>query len=267
MSDDPDLFHVPHDQRPPIDPVAMARRDLKKVLPRRFYTDVATAPADGGFGLLLDGKPVRTPAKALLALPTQVLADAVADEWRAQETLIEPDTMPLTKLANTAIDGVDRNLEATIAEVAKFAETDLVCYRAGAPAALVAAQSLHWDPILDFAREHLGARFILSEGIVYVEQPAPSRAAVRGAVEAIAHGEAGALRLAALSVMTSLTGSVLVALAVAHDAMTEAAAWDAAHVDEDFQARLWGTDAEAEARRAGRRADMKAAVDLYRWSV
>ena len=272
MSDDPDLFHiphdyVPHDQRPPIDPIAMARRDLKKVLPRRFYNEVATAPAGGGFGLLLDGKPVRTPAKALLALPTQILAEAVADEWRAQAELIEPDTMPLTKLANTAIDGVARNLEATIAEVAKFAETDLVCYRAGTPDALVAAQAAQWDPILDFARDTLGARFILSEGIVYVEQPTASRLALRQAVEGIAFGEAGALRLAALSVMTSLTGSVLAALAVAQGAMTADAAWAAAHVDEDFQARMWGADAEATARRERRWADMKAAADLYGWSA
>ena len=267
MSDDPDLFHVPHDQRPPIDPIAMARRDLKKALPKRFYKVVTTAPVEGGFGLLLDGKPVRTPGKASLVLPTEALADSVALEWSAQTDLIEPDSMPLTKLANTAIDGVARNLEGTIAEVAKFAETDLVCYRAGTPDALVAAQAAYWDPILDFARDTLGARFILSEGIVYVEQPASARLVVRRAVEAIAFGEAGAMRLAALSVMTSLTGSVLAALAVAMGAMTVDVAWDAAHVDEDFQARMWGADAEATARRERRWTDMKAAADLYRWSV
>ena len=270
MSDD--LFSVPYADRAPIDPVAMARRDLRKALPRRFYTEVTTAPLDHGFGLLLDGKPVRTPAKAALVVPTRALAEAISAEWRAQAETIEPDTMPLTRLVNTAIDGVAHHLEATIAEVAKFAETDLVCYRAGEPDALVAEQAAHWDPILAFAREDLGARFICSEGIVYVEQPATARAAARQAVTTIAvttiaDGPAGSLRLAALSVMTSLTGSVLIALAVARGVMDEDTAWAAAHVDEDFQMRLWGADAEALARRERRWRDMQAAVALFRASV
>ena len=267
MTEKSDLFSVPHDQRAPIDPIAMARRDLKKALPKRFYTEVTTAVSEGSFGLLLDGKPVRTPAKALLALPTRPLAEAIAAEWRAQTDLIEPDTMPLTKLANTAIDGVAHNLDATIAEIAKFAETDLVCYRAGTPAALVAAQAAHWDPILTFARDALGARFICSEGIVYVEQPESARRAIFLAVETIARGAAGALRLAALSVMTSLTGSVLAALAVTRETLSEDQAWAAAHVDEDYQIRQWGTDADAVDRRGRRWRDMQAAAALYRLSV
>ena len=246
-----------------IDPVAMARRDLKKALPRRFYAEVAIGPASGGgFAVLLDGRPVRTPAKAAFAVPGEALAGALAAEWRAQGEIIEPDTMPITRLVNSALDGVATAREATLDAVAKFAETDLVCYRAGEPAALVAAQAAAWDPVLAFARDALDARFILAEGVMYVAQPDAARAAVRRALEAEATGPSGVLRLAALSVMTSLTGSVLLALAVARGRMDAAEAWRAAHVDEDHQSAIWGQDAEAAARRALRWRDMQAAVEV-----
>ncbi|WP_158807659.1 ATP12 family chaperone protein [Beijerinckia sp. L45] len=258
-----DLFP---DDREPIDPVTMARRDLQKTLPKRFYTEVAVGPHERGHALLLDGKPVRTPAKDHLVLPTAELAERLAAEWRAQTELIDPATMPLTKLANSAIDGVAKTLDATAAEVAKFAETDLVCYRAGGPAPLVAAQSAMWDPILAFAHEALGARFLCVEGVMYVAQPEPARLAVAQAVDAIAKGPSGALKLAALNVMTTLTGSVLTALAVARTHLTAEEAWATAHVDEDFQARFWGTDADAIARRERRWRDMAAAAETYRLS-
>ncbi len=246
----------------PIDPIRLARRDLQKALPRRFYAEVSVAEGESGVALLLDGKPVRTPAKDHLVLPNGALAELVAAEWRAQGELIEPDTMPLTRLVNSAIDGVARTLDATAAEVAKFAETDLVCYRADAPAVLVAEQAAAWDPILAWARSDLGARFVCAEGVMYVAQPEPARDAVRQAVAAIAAGADGALRLAALSVMTTLTGSVLIALATARGAITPADAWAKAHVDEDFQARFWGADADAIARRERRWRDMEAAATL-----
>ena len=248
-----------------IDPVAMARRDLKKALPRRFYTSAGTAPAaEGGFAVLLDGRRVRTPAKSVLVVPSEALAEALVAEWLAQGEIIEPDTMPLTRLANSALDGVAHARDETIAEVAKFAETDLVCYRAGEPATLVAAQSAAWDPVLAFARDTLQARFICADGVMYVSQPEPALAAVRRALEAEAAGPAGDLRLAALSVMTSLTGSVLLALAVSLGHLSAAAAWRAAHVDEDHQIAIWGQDADAAARREGRRRDMEAAAFVAR---
>lgn len=260
-----------HDLSPvagePIDPVKMARRDLKKALPRRFYREVTVAAAENGFGPHLDGKAVRTPAKALFSVPTLDLAEAVAAEWRAQTEYIEPDTMPLTRLVNSAIDGVANALDATVAEVVKFAETDLVCYRAGDPEPLVTAQSEAWDPILAFARSKLGARFMCSEGILFVEQPESARRAVGDAVAAIASGPAGALRLAAFSVMTSLTGSVLIGLAVVGGMLTPEAAWSASLVDEDYQTRFWGIDAEALARRERRWRDMQAAAQAYRLSA
>jgi chaperone required for assembly of F1-ATPase len=258
-----DLFP---DDREPIDPVKMARRDLQKSLPKRFYTDVAIGSHERGHALLLDGKPVRTPAKDHLVLPSADLAERVAAEWRAQTDLIDPATMPLTKLVNSAIDGVAKRLDATAAEVAKFAETDLVCYRAGSPAPLVEAQSAMWDPILGFARESLGARFICAEGVIYVAQPEPARQAATDAVAAIANGPSGALKLAALSVMTTLTGSVLIALSVAQGHLGAEEAWAAAHVDEDFQARFWGADADAIARRERRWHDMATAALAYRLS-
>ena len=245
-----------------IDPVAMARRDLKKALPRRFYGEVTVSPAAGDFAVLLDGRPVRTPAKAALAVPSEALAEALAAEWRAQGEIIEPETMPLTRLVNSALDGVARAREATIAEVAKFAETDLVCYRAGEPAVLAAAQAAAWDPVLAFARDALDARFVCARGVMYVAQPAEARAAVRRAVEADTASRPGGLRLAALSVMTSLTGSVLLALAVARGRIDAAKAWRAAHVDEDHQIAIWGRDAEAAARREQRWRDMQAAAKV-----
>lgn len=246
----------------PIDPVKMARRDLQKALPRRFYKEVAVAPTDGGVTILLDGKPVRTPAKKLLAVPSTVLAGQMATEWRAQGEWIDPAEMPLTRLVNSALDGVAGRMHETAAEVVKFAETDLVCYRAGDPGALVAAQSRHWDPILDFAHRELGARFICAQGIVYAQQPEPARGAIEQAVAAIAAGPSGALKLAALSVMTSLCGSVLIALAIARGHLDPEAAWAAAHVDEDFQARFWGEDHEARVRRDRRWREMDAACRL-----
>ena len=263
MSDDLRKALVP-EAGEPIDPVKMARRDLQKVLPRRFYKEVSIASVEGGYALLLDGKPVRTPAKNHLVLPSAALAERVASEWRAQIDVIDPGEMPLTRLANSAIDGVAQRLAETIAEVAKFAETDLVCYRAGHPDALVAAQSAAWDPVLDFARDELGARFVCAQGVVYVEQTEAARTAVAQAVEAIARGPSGALKLAALSVKTSLMGSVLLALGVAQGHFTPEAAWDAAHADEDYQARFWGADSEAIARRARRWREMDAASTVYR---
>ena len=205
---------------------------------------------------------MRTPAKAALAVPNEALAEALAAEWRAQGEIIEPDTMPTTRLVNSALDGVAGARTATLAEVAKFAETDLVCYRAEEPAALVAAQAAAWDPVLGFARTSLGAHFILAAGVIHVAQPEPALAAVRQALERETAGASGSLRLAALSVMTSLTGSILLAMAVARGGMDAAKAWHAAHVDEDHQIAIWGHDAEAAARRAQRWRDMAAAAQV-----
>jgi len=245
------------------DPLKSAQRDLKRPLPKRFYKEVTTGEQAEGFVLLLDGKPVRTPARKLLAAPNKALAEALADEWRAQDKEINPATMPKTRLVNTALDGMGQ-IEAVAADVAKFAASDLVCYRAGEPENLVREQSAAWDRVLEIAKEKYGARFVCAEGVMFVAQPPESIAAVEKAVLEQAEAPNGAIRLAALHVMTTLTGSVLIALELIHGALTLDEAWAAAHVDEDFQSRFWGTDDEALARRAGRLAEMRSAYEVFR---
>ncbi|MDF2995701.1 MAG: hypothetical protein K0R27_1338 [Xanthobacteraceae bacterium] len=244
----------PRDDMP--DPVRAARGAGQMPRAKRFYKTVATAPVEGGHGVMLDGRPVRTPSRAVLAVPMAALAEALAAEWASQGEFIEPMSMPLTRLVNSARDGVAARIEETAEEIVKYAGSDLLFYRAEGPSSLVARQAAHWDPVLDFMRERLGARFVLSEGIRYVEQPAGSVAAVRAALPQ------DALRLAALASMTALAGSALLALGVWLGALDEEAAWTAAHVDEDHQIELWGLDAEAGARREARRREFAAAAAL-----
>ncbi|QAY96976.1 ATPase [Methylovirgula ligni] len=250
----------------PSDPIALARRDMQKPLPQRFYKEVGIAPSGTGFALVLDGRVAKTPAKSELVLPSAALAEAVAGEWRAQGDKIDFATMPLTRLAFTAIDGVAHQMDAVIDEIAKYAETDLVCYRAAEPASLAEAQAAAWDPVLDFAAAQLGARFFCAEGVVFVAQPPEARAAVRARIAEIAAGPAAPFLLASLSVMTALAGSILIALALAEGSHSLDQAWAAAHVDEDFQVRQWGTDSEATARRSRRFADMAAAETVWKLS-
>ncbi len=226
-------------------------------LPKRFYQEVAIGDDAQGAVLLLDGKPVRTPGKAPLVLPARVLAEAVAEEWRAQGEHIDPATMPLTKLANSAIDGVTGRERAVIDDIVAHAGADLLCYRARGPRGLVEAQETQWDPVLAWAKEALGVPLMLSQGIVHVAQPAASLDRIK---ETLAGSDT--FSLAALHVMTSLTGSALLALAVALGRMTPEAAWGAAHVDEDWQISQWGEDAEAAARRKNRWRDFAAAARM-----
>ena len=238
-------------------------RDASKItLPKRFYEKVTVEPRDDAFAILLDGRPVRTPRQSPLALPTRAAADLVAEEWRAQTSVIDPSTMPVTRLVNAAIDGVAGDIDAVAADIVKYSGSDLLYYRASEPAALVAAQMKHWDPVLEFVRETFGARFAIGEGLMFVAQPQESVDAIARAVAGIAHGANAALNIATLHLVTTLTGSALLALAVFHGALTCDEAWAAAHVDENEQMRVWGFDAEALRRRAARFGDMKAACAL-----
>jgi chaperone required for assembly of F1-ATPase len=223
---------------------------------RRFYAAVASEAAEEGFALTLDGRRARTPGRSPLVLPTHAMAQAVAAEWEAQGDTIRPDTMPLTRLANTAIDGVAPRLVEVRDEVVRYAGSDLVLYRAGEPDRLVALQAEAWDPVLDWARDALGARFILSQGVTWVAQPELSLSRIR----ALAERESSPFRVAALNVATTLTGSALLALMLADGAISPEAAWAAAHVDESFQESRWGTDAEALARRAGREREFRSSA-------
>ncbi len=199
-----------------------------------------------------------------MALPGSAAARALADEWSAQDGTIDPAAMPLTRIVHSAIDRVAYLLGATVDEIARYAGADLVCYRAPEPKMLTEAQAAAWDSILAFAREKLGAHFICTEGVVFVEQPEPARAGVKETIKRIANsGPAAPFALAALQVMTTLTGSVLLALAVARGELTPPEAWVAAHVDEDFEIRAWGEDAEALRRRAQQSREMEAAARLF----
>lgn len=260
----PDANQYGSDAAQEADPIGLAKRDLKKGLPRRFYKEARAQCRDGAYVLTLDGRAARTPGGKPLALPSLAAAEKLAEEWSAQTEWIDPAAMPLTRIVNSAIDGVANTLDATAEEIAKYARADLVCYRAEGPKALAETQAAAWDRILSFAREKLGARFICSEGVVFVEQPEPARAAVAAAVARIAaSGRAAPFALAVLHVMTALTGSALIALGVAYGELTAAEAWAAAHIDEDFQMRAWGEDAEALERRARKWQEMEAAALLW----
>jgi len=240
------------------DPVRRAQIQMQTSLPKRFYKAVSVAPVEEGFAVHLDGRPVRTPGKALLALPTEKSAALVVGEFDAQKESIDPVTMPVMRLANTAIDGVACDPQAVLEDILRFASSDLLCYRADGPQGLVDRQNELWDPVIDWARSALGARFHLAEGIIHVEQPRETIALLG---QHLAQRNEP-LRLAAIHVMTSLTGSALLALGVDFGELDGETAWLAAHVDEDWQIEHWGQDAEAMARRSFRKRDMMAAVSL-----
>jgi chaperone required for assembly of F1-ATPase len=246
----------------PVDPGEAARRSQRTPLPRRFYKVAGTERTPEGFALVLDGRPARTPARHPVRLPTEAFAEAIAAEWAAQGAEIDPATMPLTRLANSAIDGVASRRDEVIADMAAFAASDLVCYRADGPAGLVSRQTAAWDPVLAWARERLGIDLKVATGVMPVAQPADLVPRVAEALQP--HGD---FALAALHVMTTLMGSVLLALAHGEGRLGLEAAWAAAHVDEDWQISQWGEDAEAAARRARRFAEMATAsrlLDLLR---
>ncbi|HET9244382.1 MAG TPA: ATP12 family protein [Xanthobacteraceae bacterium] len=238
----------------PLDPVQAARRAVRPHLRRRFYQRAEVEDADGEFRIVLDGRPVKTPARRTLAAPTRALAQALAAEWEAQRDVIDPAKMPLTRLANTIIDGVTDAPSAVAAEVNRYLACDLVFYRAPGPAGLVAWQAEAWDPVLAWVRETLGARFVLAEGIAFVAQAPHALAAASAAIPT------DPWRLGAMHAITTLTGSALIAIALSRGALSVDAAWAAAHVDEDWNMKFWGRDALALERRAARFAEMQAAA-------
>ena len=240
-----------------LDPRDSARRGASPTLRKRFYARAHMGEAEGSsFPLLLDGKPVKTPARRALAAPTAGLAAKIVAEWNAQAERIDPARMPLTRLANVVIDAVTDATAPVTEEVANYLGADLLCYRAEAPEGLVKRQTQRWDPVLAWARETMGARFVLAQGVMHVTQPVEAIAAVRGRIPT------DPWRLGAVSVITTLTGSGLLALALADGALDADTAWAAAHVDEDWQISQWGSDQDALDHRAYRRAEFDAAVTV-----
>jgi chaperone required for assembly of F1-ATPase len=236
---------------------ALSQRPHPIEKPRRFYKLVDTAPVETGFSVRLDGRTPASPAKAKLVLPTAALAQLVAAEWDAQREVIDTSAMPATRLAWTAIDRIAQTREATAAEVASFAGTDLVCYFADSPTPLVERQARHWGGVLDWARDHLDLHFQPVTGIVHASQPVETLEKV----ERLALS-ADDFTLAGLAYATGLFGSAVLALAVKEGRLTGQEALDLSRLDEIFQAELWGQDAEAIERAAGMAVE---ATMLERW--
>ncbi len=219
---------------------------------KRFYEE-ATVHEDGGeWGVKLDGKPLRTPAKAPLVLPTRALAEAIADEWRGQEVTIKPATLPLTRIASTAIDLIPQKRPAVIEETAKYAGTDLLCYHAEEPAKLVQRQAEAWQPMLDWAMLRYDAPLKVTAGILPVSQPAQSLRALTAALAAMDDQ-----RLMVLHLVTGACGSLILALALAEGRIGADEAFALAQLDETFEIELWGEDAEQTARRANLLEDIR----------
>jgi chaperone required for assembly of F1-ATPase len=222
---------------------------------KRFYKEVSVAQAEDGFRVLLDGCPVKTPARNVLALPTPALAEAIAEEWRGQGDEIAPAAMPFLRLANTVIDGVVPNRAGVIDAILRFGENDLLCYRAGQPAELAARQREGWDPVLDWARQRHGVEFVVVEGFTHADQPAATLAAFRAALN-----RQDAFSLAALHVVASITGSVVLALTLAEGERSTAEIFALSRIDEEHQAATWGRDHEAEARAANLARELETAA-------
>ena len=224
---------------------------------RRFWSTAAVRAQAEGFAVDLDDRPLRTPAKAPLVVPTRALADAIAREWNALDVAIEPERLPFTRAASSAIDRVAGQRAGVVAAIAAYGETDLICYRAEEPAALRARQAAAWDPWLDWAERALAAPLVAVPGIVHRAQPAPSLAALRAAV-----ADLDAFALTALHELAALSGSLVLALAVSRGALDGAEAWDLSRIDEAWQIEQWGVDAEAAAAAARAGADFLRAEAL-----
>ena len=239
----------------PLNPMRAAQANMRPQPVRRFYQTAGVTEEDGRFVLSLDGRRARTPGRNPLAHASRALMLQAAAEWERQGETVDPAGMPLTRLMNSAIDGVAHTMAETRADILRYAGSDLLCYRAEEPDTLVAREAHAFDPVLRWAADELGARFHVTAGVMHVAQPPEALARIGAALDAYNDPAA----LAALSVMTTLSGSALLALAVARGFLTPEAAWLAAHVDEDFEIERWGVDAEAMARRAARRREFDAA--------
>jgi chaperone required for assembly of F1-ATPase len=224
---------------------------------KRFYKETAVDLGDGGHRILLDGRPMRTPAKAVLVVPTRALAEAIAAEWGAvpDKADINVSHLPLTRLAATGLDRVTSQRARVIEDTAKYGGSDMLCYRAGAPETLVKRQQETWQPLLDWAAERYGARLVVVEGLAFVDQPADAVARLHDAVAM--HSDLG---LSALYNLTHISGSLVVALAVAEGHLSAAEAFDAAQLDDLYQIERWGEDPIATKRHEGIRHDIEASA-------
>lgn len=231
--------------------------DEARQLPKRFYKQAAAVPHNSGYATELDGRSIKTPKRSPLVVPTEVLAIAIAAEWNALVDQIDPERLPLTKIANTAIDGVTGREREVHDDLVRYIGNDLLFYRAEVPEALAERQAAAWDPILDWFADTFGAEFKTTAGIMPIEQNLLSVAKAASALS-----DATAMSLAPLHVMTTLTGSALLTIAHLKGRLTPDQVWQATHIDEDWQIEHWGDDDEALERRAKRRLELQSAADF-----
>ena len=222
---------------------------------KRFWKEAASKPEEGGWGVELDGRALRTPARAPLVVPTAALAEAIADEWRSVEGEIEPRWMPFTGIANAAIDRVGPERQEFAQGLARYAEADLACYRADGPRDLIELQEDSWDALLAWARRRYDVDFVITSGLLHVDQPAATVERLSHAVLAL-----DPFRLAGLSPLVTIGASLIAALSVLEGAMSPEEAWNAVSIDERWQIQRWGADAEAETTIENRRRDFLAAA-------
>ena len=225
--------------------------------PRRFWTEVAVDEVAGGWAVRLDARPVRTPGRAEMVMPARGLAEAVAQEWAAQDSVLRPETMPLTRAVNSAIDRVAPDPAPVVAEIAGYGHSDLLCHRAPGPEGLVRRQAEGWDPLLDWAARELGVRLVPVTGVMPARQPAESLVALHGAVARF-----DAFGLTALGEAVALSGSAVLGLALAEGRASPAELWEIAQIDEVWQAEQWGEDAEAAATAALRQQAFERAAHM-----
>lgn len=226
--------------------------------PKRFWTEAKVVTVDGGHAVHLDDRPVKTPAKAGLILPTRALAEAVAAEWDAQTEKVDPGTMPVTRGANAAIDKVRIQRDEVVAMLAEYGDSDLLCYRAPGPEGLIKRQAEAWDPLLDWAAETFNARLWVGEGVMHVSQKPEILARLTQEIDSFDE-----FALAAVHDLISLSGSLVLALAVTRERLTPTEAWEVSRVDEDWQIEQWGADDEASALAAVKRAAFFDAERFY----
>jgi len=208
--------------------------------PKRFWKTATPTTTENGFTVLLDTRTVRTPAKAPLTVPTMAMAEAIAAEWVAQEELLDPGTMPVTRGANAAIDKISTQREEVVALLAEYGDSDLLCYRAAGPEALISKQAEGWDPVLDWAAQSLDARLFVGEGVMHVPQTRQTLQNLRAEFDAFSDFE-----LAAAHDLIAISGSLVLALAVTKGALSADQAWTLSRIDEDWQISQWGEDDEA----------------------
>ncbi|MDJ0631486.1 MAG: ATP12 family protein [Rhodobacter sp.] len=228
---------------------------------RRFWDSASVTEAGGGYAVRLDARPVRTPSKAELVVPSRAMAEAIAAEWRAQEDIVDPLSMPVTRAANAAIDKVARQHAEVAGMLAAYGDADLTCYRAEGPEGLVQRQARAWDPLLDWAADTLGARLIPVEGVIHVPQPAQSLDRLARPIHAMT-----AFELTGFHDLVSLSGSLIIAFAAIHDVLPAEELWVRSRIDETWQEEQWGTDAEAAAAAANKEQAFRQAHAFFRMS-